>query len=99
MKSLVRAVLASLLFLSYSTHAHEDHLPLAEGVVKKVEPAAGRITIAHGVIANLDMPAMTMMFKAGKPALLTPWKPGDKIRFRAAEIKGVLTVVSIEAAK
>ena len=45
------------------------------------------------------MGAMTMSFKAKPPALLKPWKEGDKIRFRAAEIKGELTVTRIEAAK
>jgi Cu/Ag efflux protein CusF len=31
--------------------------------------------------------------------VLKGWKEGDKVRFRAAEVKGDLTVVSIEAAK
>jgi Cu/Ag efflux protein CusF len=31
--------------------------------------------------------------------MLKPWKEGDKIRFRAAEVKGELTITSIEAAK
>jgi Cu(I)/Ag(I) efflux system protein CusF len=101
MKSFVRsfAVLATLLFAAPLIHAHDGHLPQADGVIKKIEPAASRITIAHGPIANLEMPPMTMMFKAKDAAMLKPWKAGDKIRFRASEIKGVLTVVSIEAAK
>lgn len=101
MKSFVRrfAVLATLLFAAFSIHAHDGHLPLTDGVIKKVEPAASRITIAHGQITNLEMPPMTMMFKAKDPAMLKSWKAGDKIRFRAAEVKGVLTVVSIEAAQ
>jgi len=45
------------------------------------------------------MPPMTMSFKAKDPAMLKQWKEGDKVRFRATEDKGVLTVVSIEAAK
>jgi Cu/Ag efflux protein CusF len=31
--------------------------------------------------------------------MLKPWKEGDKVRFRSAEVKGTLTVISIEAAK
>jgi Cu/Ag efflux protein CusF len=42
---------------------------------------------------------MTMSFKAKTPTVLAKWKEGDKIRFRAADVGGVLTVVSIEAAK
>jgi Cu/Ag efflux protein CusF len=45
------------------------------------------------------MPPMTMTFKAKSPEVLKGWKEGDKVRFRAAEVKGDLTVVSIEAAK
>jgi Cu/Ag efflux protein CusF len=45
------------------------------------------------------MPPMTMSFKAKDPAMLKGFREGDKIRFRAAEVKGDLTVVSIEAAK
>ena len=73
--------------------------PLSDGVVKKLDLPAGKVTIAHGEIVNLKMPPMTMSFKARDPAILKPWKEGDKIRFRAAEVKGELTVTSIEAAK
>lgn len=103
MKSFVRlfAAMATLLLLSFSAfaQAHEGHLPLTDGVIKKIDLPAGKVTIAHGEIANLKMPPMTMSFKARDPAMLKPWKEGDKIRFRSAEVKGVLTVYGIEAAK
>jgi Cu/Ag efflux protein CusF len=101
MKYLVRllAVLAMLLPLGCSAQAHDGHLPLTDGVIKKIDLAAGKVTIAHGEIVNLNMPPMTMSFKAKDPAMLKPWKEGDKVRFRSAEVKGVLTVISIEAAK
>ena len=103
MKSFARflAVLASLLFASFSVHAqtHVGHLPQTDGVIKKIDAAGGKITIAHGEIANLKMPPMTMSFKAKSPEVLKGWKEGDKVRFRSIEDKGVLTVVSIEAAK
>ena len=101
MKSFTRllAAVAILSSFAFSAQAHEGHLPLTDGVIKKLDPAAGKVTIAHGEITNLNMPAMTMSFKARNPAVLAKWKEGDKIRFRAAEVKGVLTVISIEAAK
>ena len=94
------AVLLSL-FLAISVHAqaHEGHLPQADGVIKKLDAKAGSVTIAHGPIPNLNMPAMTMSFKTKDPAMLGKWKEGDKIRFRTADVNGTLTVVSIEAAK
>ena len=101
MKYLVRllAVLAMLLPLACSAQAHEGHLPQTAGVIKKLDLAAGKVTIAHGEIVNLQMPPMTMSFKARDPAMLKPWKEGDKVRFRSADVKGTLTVISIEAAK
>lgn len=103
MKNAVRflAVLASLSFVSVSIHAqaHDGHLPQSDGVIKKIDAAGGKVSIAHGEIANLKMPPMTMTFKAKSPEVLKGWKEGDKVRFRAAEVKGDLTVVSIEAAK
>ena len=101
MKYLARmlAVLALLFPLACSAQAHEGHLPQTDGVIKKLDLAAGKVTIAHGEIVNLKMPPMTMSFKARDPAMLKPWKEGDKVRFRSAEVKGTLTVISIEAAK
>lgn len=92
------AFCATLVFSAAPAVAAPDTVPLADGVIKKIDPA-GRITIAHGRIENLGMPPMTMRFKAETPAMLKPWKEGDKIRFRAVDAKGVLTVISIEAAK
>jgi Cu/Ag efflux protein CusF len=95
------AVLASLLFASFSVlaQAHDGHLPQSDGVIKKIDAAKGKVSIAHGEITNLKMPPMTMSFKAKDPAMLKGFREGDTIRFRAAEVKGDLTVVSIEAAK
>src|SRR5436309_1010834 len=55
--------------------------PMTEGEVKKVDKDAGKITIQHGPIANLEMPGMTMAFRVKDPAMLNAVKAGDKIRF------------------
>jgi len=72
-------------------------LPAAEAEVRRVDLAAGKITLKHGEIRNLDMPPMTMVFQARDPALLTRVKAGDKVRFTADKINGAYTVLSIEA--
>jgi Cu/Ag efflux protein CusF len=72
---------------------------LAEGTVKKLDKAKNRITLAHGPIANLDMPAMTMTFVVAKPATLTKVKEGDKVRFQAEERKDDLTITHLEVVK
>jgi len=70
---------------------------LTVGEVRKVDKDARKITIKHGPIVNLDMPAMTMVFQVKAPSMLEQVKTGDKIRFRAEDVKGALTVTRIEA--
>lgn len=98
-------LLAALLALppAFADDAHHAGAPtasaaLSEGMVKKVDKAAGKLTIAHGPLANLDMPPMTMVFKAGDPAMLDKVKAGDKIRFAAERSGGVFTVKTLELA-
>jgi Cu/Ag efflux protein CusF len=67
-----------------------------EAEVRKVDLAAGRITLKHGEIRNLDMPPMTMVFAVSKAALLEQVKAGDKVRFRAASQQGQLTVTEVQ---
>lgn len=69
---------------------------LSEGVVRKIDAENGKITLRHGPLENLDMPPMTMVFRADPPSLLDSVKVGDKVRFRAEEIEGVYTVTAIE---
>ena len=71
-------------------------LPLVEAEVRKVDTAAGKISLKHGEIKNLDMPPMSMVFQVSDPALLSKVKAGDKVRFTATQINGAYTVMSIE---
>ncbi|TAH50466.1 MAG: copper-binding protein [Betaproteobacteria bacterium] len=67
-----------------------------DGTVKKVDKAAVKLTIAHGPIESLAMPAMTMVFRAADPAMLERVKAGDRIRFTVDKVGGALTVTSLE---
>ena len=71
-------------------------LPLAEGEVRRVDKAGGKISLKHGEIKNLDMPPMSMVFEVRDPALLNKVKAGDKIVFTADQINGAYTVISID---
>ena len=71
-------------------------LPLAEGEVRRVDKAGGKISLKHGEIKNLDMPPMSMVFEVKDPALLNKVKAGDKIVFTADQINGAYTVISID---
>ena len=71
--------------------------PMTDGEVRKVDREAGKVTLRHGPIANLDMPGMTMVFKATDPKMLENLKEGDKVRFSADRVNGAITVTRIEA--
>jgi len=73
-----------------------QNLPMVSGTVEKVDAAAGKITIDHGAIPNLNMDAMTMVFRAQDPAMLKAVKPRDKIRFTAERVNGQITVTKIQ---
>ena len=75
------------------------HAGAAEGTVRKIDKTAGKLTIAHGPLEALGMPAMTMVFRAAEPGLLDQLKVGDRIRFTAEKVGAVLTVTSVEAAR
>ena len=76
------------------SHAMAD---MSEGEVRKVDSTVGKLTLRHGPLANLDMPAMTMVFRVKDPAWLVQLKVGDKVRFVAERVDGNLTVTAPRA--
>lgn len=70
---------------------------LTEGEVRKIDKSAGKITLKHGEIKNLEMPPMTMVFGVSDPKMLDKVKQGDKVRFRAASQDGKFTVTEVQA--
>jgi Cu/Ag efflux protein CusF len=69
---------------------------LTDGEIRRVDKEAKKLTIKHGPIQSLDMPAMTMVFQVKDPAMLDQVKAGDKIRFQAEKVGGAYTVTRIE---
>jgi Cu/Ag efflux protein CusF len=72
---------------------------MSEGEVQKVDQPGKTITLKHGPLRNLDMPAMTMAFQVTDPSMLGKVKVGDKVRFVAANPGGKLTVTEIHPVK
>ena len=72
---------------------------LSEGEVRKVDKEAGKVTIKHGPIANLDMPPMTMVFRVKEPVMLDKLKAGDTVRFKAEKLGGNYTVTEVQPAR
>ena len=107
MKKLIAALALALPF-ALPVHADDKHHPpaagaeassLADGEIRKVDKDAKKITIKHGPLTKLDMPAMTMVFQVRDPALLDKVKAGDKVRFEAEKVGGAFTVTRIEPAR
>jgi Cu(I)/Ag(I) efflux system periplasmic protein CusF len=92
------ALLASTAFAVFPVHAQAG-LPQTDGEVRKIDTAAGKITLKHAEIKHLDMPAMSMAYAVKDPALLQKVKPGEKVNFTVDKINGTFTVVSIEPRK
>jgi Cu/Ag efflux protein CusF len=106
----LRAILlggAWLCVIPAAQSADHDHhgaaatpaVAMSEGIVKKVDKAGGKLTLAHGPIDNLGMPGMTMVFKLKAPADAAAVKVGDKVRFFADYIGGEVVILRLEAAK
>lgn len=72
---------------------------MASGEVRKVDREAGKLTIKHGPLANLNMPPMSMAFRVKDPAWLDQVKVGDTIRFVAERIEGAFVVTRLEAVR
>lgn len=92
--------IAAALFIVLATGLAYAQAPESnEGEIRKVDKEAKKITIKHGPMPALDMPAMTMVFQVKDPAMLEQVKRGDKVRFEAQKIGGAFTVTKIEMAK
>lgn len=72
---------------------------LTDGEVRKLDMAAGKVTLKHGEIKNLEMPGMTMVFQAKDKTLLAALKVGDKIKFRAVNEGGKILLTEIQMVK
>lgn len=67
-----------------------------EGTVKAVDAQAGAVTIQHGPIAALKWPAMTMTFKASRPALLEGVRVGQTVRFQLMQMGSAISLTAIQ---
>ena len=69
-----------------------------DGEVRKIEKDAGKLTLRHGEVKNLDMRAMTMAWKLKDPSMLDNLKVGDKVLFTAEKMNGQFTITEIKSA-
>ena len=79
--------------------ARSAGVDLAEGEIRWVDPAAGKLTVMHDQHKSLGMPPMTMVVRVKDSGRLTQLRAGDRIRFAAERVNGVLTVTVLRPAK
>lgn len=91
-------------------HSNMDHAKMAskkadqakditEGLVRKINQETGKITIQHGDMPHLGMPAMTMAFPVKSPGLLDKLQAGDKIKFKVVKENGRLLITELQKSK
>lgn len=94
MKTLVKLTLASALALgpAYGALAAE----FTKGTVKKVDTKAKKVTLIHEELKDLEMPAMTMVFRVEDEGLMEKLKEGAAVEFVAERVNGKLTVTQVK---
>ena len=99
MKTLTKLISAALLAAGAAASMGALAQAMADGEVRKVDKANKKITLKHGEIKDLDMPAMTMVFQVADASMLDKVKAGDKVLFKATKEGGRYTVTAIEPGK
>ena len=95
------AMTALALTLAWSSTVAFAQTAMVNGEVKKIDEAAGKITLKHGPIKNLDMDddGMTMVFRVQDSSMLKQVKVGDKVQFEAERASGGITITKMQKAK
>lgn len=76
--------------------AEAGDVTMTRGIISRIDAPNGKVGIKHEAIANLKMPAMTMVFRVADPALLKELKVGDAVRFHAENPAGKLTLTRLQ---
>lgn len=95
MKPIIHAIAAAVVAAAAAAPAARAQAPQTAGEVLKIDKPGARITLKHGEIRNLGMPAMTMVFRVRDPRLLDGVAVGDRVRFTADKLDGNFTVTAL----
>ena len=72
---------------------------MTDGEVRRWDASTGKLTLRHAPIANLGMPAMTMVFVLQDKAAGDALSVGQRVRFHAERANGAMTITRIEAVR
>lgn len=84
---------------AHAGHEAPTSAELTDGEVKKIDKEAGKITLRHGEIKNLNMGAMTMVLRVKDASMLDQVKVGDNVKFAADRVNGAVTIVQMQKAQ
>lgn len=96
MNRLTSRALVLLIALATAGLAGVARAEPVDGEVTKVDKVQHRITLRHGAIKNLDMPAMSMTFRLADPSWAERYKVGDKVRFEADKVDGYFVLTKLD---
>ena len=71
--------------------------PWVSARVVKVNAAAQSVTISHGAIKSIGMPAMTMTFGVADTSRLSALKKGQRVDIQVENVGGVGKIVNFRA--
>lgn len=92
--SFVSAVLAGLVGVAACVAPAYAQEAQSSGEVRRINVDEGKITIKHGPIPSLELPAMSLVYRADA-TLLQGIKPGDKITFIARREGNQYVIIKI----
>lgn len=94
MKSIIKLATAVMLAATVASGAFAAEF--TKGTVKKLDVKAKKVTLVHEELKDLEMPAMTMVFRVKDDAVLGKLKEGANIEFVAERVEGKLTVTDVK---
>jgi Cu(I)/Ag(I) efflux system periplasmic protein CusF len=91
----IARLLATTALAALSASAFAQSADMTDAEVRKIDKEQSKITLKHGEIKNLNMPGMTMIFRAKDAKLLDGLAVGDKVKFVAEQIDGNFVVTQV----
>ena len=95
MRKFLAAAVMGLSVLGVAAVGSAQDEASARGEVRRLDASKGTITIKHGAISDLNLPAMTLVYEA-EPVLLEGVQPGDQVRFKVRHENNTYRVIELK---
>ena len=95
MRKLLAALLMGLSMLGVTSVSSAQDEASSRGEVRRLDMNKGTVTIKHGAITDLNLPAMTLVYEVA-PALLQGIEPGAQVRFKVRHDNNKYQVIELK---